>query len=177
MMPYAVIDTNVLLVANGSHQDASDDCMKACIELLISQQEYGVTVIDDQFHLLTEYQKKTYPNQPRGVGDTFLKWLLRHKTNPARVNMVSITETMPDCFDEFPDKALSAKFDPPDRKFVAVANAHPEKPPVLQAADCKWLDWWPELADLGITVEFICPDDVCSFYAKKFPNKPPPKLP
>lgn len=177
MMPHAVIDTNVLLVANGSHEDVSDSCMKVCIERLIAQQKSGITVLDDQFHILIEYQKKTYPNQPRGVGDTFLKWLLRNRTNPAHVSIVSITETQPDCFAEFPDDALSKKFDPPDRKFVAVANAHPKKPPVLQASDCKWLDWWPDLASHGIDVHFLCPNDACSFYAAKFPNKPLPKLP
>lgn len=176
-MRYAVIDTNVLLVANRSHEGVSDECLKSCVDRLLLQQASGITVIDEQFHLLTEYKNKTYPNQPKGVGDVFLKWLLRNIANPAHVDTVSVTQTEADCFKEFPDDALSDKFDPPDRKFVAVANAHPKKPPVLQAADCKWLDWWPDLTKHGISVEFLCPDDVCSFYAKKFPNSSPPKLP
>ena len=78
---------------------------------------------------------------------------------------------------EFPDAALEPQFDAPDRKFAAVANAHPDKPAVWQAADSKWLDWWPALDVKGVRVDFLCPDDACRFYAKKFPNKPPPKLP
>lgn len=177
MKPHAVIDTNVLLVANGSHANVSDECMKVCIERLLTHQKNGITVIDDQFHILTEYQKKTYPNQPRGVGDTFLKWLLRNQANPEHVSTVSINETEPDCFKEFPDEALSKKFDPPDRKFIAVANAHPLDTPVLQAADCKWLDWWLDLRNHDIKVEFLCPDDTCNFYSAKFPEKEMPKLP
>jgi hypothetical protein len=177
MMPHAVIDTNVLLVANGSHEDVSDSCMKACIERLLIQQKSGMTVLDDQYAILGEYLRKTHPNQPRGAGDRFLKWLLNNKANSTHVSLVSINETGPNCYDEFPDDALSNAFDPPDRKFVAVANAHPEKPKIWQAADCKWLDWWPDLKSHGIIVEFLCPDDACSFYAGKFPEKPLPKLP
>lgn len=176
-MHYVVMDTNVLLVANRSHDGVSDECVKSCVDRLLFQQKSGITVIDEQFHLLTEYLSKTHPNQPKGAGDVFLKWLLRNKSNPAHVDTVSVTEIEPHCFEEFPEEALSDKFDPPDRKFVAVANAHPQKPPILQAADCKWLDWWPDLAKHGISVEFLCPDDACSFYATKFPGKPPPELP
>ncbi len=51
---------------------------------------------------------------------------------------------------------LEASFDPADRKFIAVANAHPEKPPVLESADSKWLGWEPRLNVCGIRIEFLC---------------------
>ncbi|HZS81078.1 MAG TPA: hypothetical protein VFA14_06605 [Herbaspirillum sp.] len=137
----------------------------------------GVTVIDDDFRILREYQHKTSLNPPKGVGDVFLKWLLRQAGNPARVEQVSLTELAANEFAEFPDIALQPAFDPPDRKFVAVAHAHPNKPSVWQAADCKWLDWRPALQDNGIRVEFLCLDDACRFYHNKFPNKPLPALP
>lgn len=176
-MVRAVIDTNVLLVANGSHQDVSDACMKMCIERLNYQKERGVTVIDDCFHILREYQNKTHPNQPKGVGDVFLKWLLRNQLNIAHVEQVSITEIEENRYNEFPDANLEAHFDAPDRKFAAVSSAHPQKPPILQAADCKWLDWWETLLDHGIVVEFLCPEDACQFYVSKFPNNDQPRLP
>jgi hypothetical protein len=68
-------------------------------------------------------------------------------------------------------------FDAPDRKFAALAHAHPDKPAIWQAADCKWLDWWRALRAKGVEVEFLCPADVCSFYSKKFPEKQAPELP
>lgn len=176
-MAAAVIDTNVLLVANGAHDDVSADCRKACIERLLRHQKTGVTVIDDGFRILGEYLHKTNPSRPRGVGDAFLKWLLQNRRNPARVQEVTVTETGPDRFAEFPGTDLQDRFDPSDRKFAAVALAHPERPALWQAADCKWLDWWPALQAAGVRVDFLCPGDACRFYQAKFPERPPPRIP
>lgn len=173
----AVIDTNVLLVANGDHADVSADCVTECVRRLQAMQVGGVTVVDDGFRILGEYLHKTQVNPPKGVGDVFLKWLLREARNPARVEQVALTEIAADSFAEFPDPLLEPTFDAPDRKFAAVAHAHPGKPPVWQAADCKWLDWWQALKVHGVSVEFLCANDACRFYAKKFPNKPAPSLP
>lgn len=176
-MMKAVIDTNVLLVANQQHEGVSPNCIVECTRQLISIQQTGVTVIDDGYRILGEYQNKTHPNQPKGPGDVFLKWLLRNTANPRHVELVRITETADSEFAEFPDQKLQPAFDPPDRKFAAVANAHPEKPPIWQAADCKWVDWWSRLKAQGISVEFLCTNDASNFYKKKFPEKPLPVFP
>ncbi|MCY1215425.1 hypothetical protein D9M72_272690 [compost metagenome] len=172
----AVIDTNVLLVANGQHADVSPDCVTECIEHLQAMQKFGVAVIDDGYRILGEYQHKTSLNPPKGVGDVFLKWLLR-QSGTTQVEQVVLNERAPEIFVEFPDAVLEPLFDAPDRKFAAVAHAHPDKPEIWQAADCKWLDWWPALREKGVEVKFLCPDDACSFYRKKFPTKPEPILP
>lgn len=176
-MAPVVIDTNVLLVANQQHAHVSPDCIIACVNRLKDLQATGVVVVDDGFRIIGEYQNKTNTKSQRGVGDVFLKWLLRNQSNTTRVEQVSITELSADRFFEFPDAALELIFDPPDRKFAAVANKHPNKPPILQAADCKWLDWWPALQAKGIRVEFLCPSDLCQFYRNKFPKKSLPSLP
>lgn len=172
----AVIDTNVLLVANGQHSEVSEDCVIACVNRLLSMQQRGITVIDDGYRILGEYQHKTSLNPPKGVGDVFLKWLLRQASS-AQVERVTLNENSANCFDEFPDPVLELMFDPPDRKFVAVAYAHPDGPTIWQAADSKWLDWWPALRSKGVNVEFLCPADTCSFYGRKFPDRPAPSLP
>lgn len=172
----AVIDTNVLLVANGQHDDVTPDCVEECIKCLLAMQKSGVTVIDDGFRILGEYQHKTSLHPPKGSGDVFLKWLLRH-CGTRYVEQVPLSEQEENIFSEFPDAELQPSFDPPDRKFAAVAYAHPDKPEIWQASDCKWLDWWPALHVKGVRVKFLCPDDVCSAYRKKFPAKPPPQLP
>ncbi|MHB8205526.1 MAG: hypothetical protein ACYDHG_17735 [Desulfomonilaceae bacterium] len=51
--------------------------------------------------------------------------------------------------------------------FVAVAEAHPAKPPILQATDCKWLGWKNALEKEGIIVNFLCPDYVALHYEEK----------
>lgn len=173
----AVIDTNVLLVANGDHADVSADCVTACVQRLLAVQAGGVVVIDDGYRILGEYLRGTRLNPPKGVGDVFLKWLLREANNPKRVQQVTLTETANNWYAEFPDAALQAAFDAPDRKFAAVAHAHPDKPPVWQAADCKWLDWWQPLRANGVHVAFLCEQDACRFYTRKFPHRPVPVLP
>lgn len=52
-MAHAVIDTNVLLVANGDHGGVSDTCRERCIERLLEQQKRGITVIDDCYEILS----------------------------------------------------------------------------------------------------------------------------
>ncbi len=173
----AVIDTNVLLVANGQHADVSPECVIECVQRLQAMQKLGVTVIDDGYRILGEYQHKTRLNPPKGVGDVFLKWLLRQAGNSARVEQVPLTEIAGNRFAEFPDPALEPDFDAPDRKFAAVAHAHPDKPPIWQSVDCKWLDWWPALQAKDVHVEFLCPTDACRFYRKKFPDRHDPSLP
>lgn len=176
-MTPVVIDTNVLLVANGTHDEVSPKCRETCVNALLARQRSGMVVIDDGYRILGEYGNRTYPNQPKGVGDAFLKWLLQNQYNTSRVCRVPITETEPDRFEEFPEPLLEERFDPPDRKFAAVASAHPAKPPIWQAADSKWLDWWPQLEARGISVDFLCPADAAKFHARKFPNSKPPAFP
>lgn len=175
-MTDVVVDTNVLLVANNSHDDVSVECVQQCIERLQSVTQDGRVFIDDQYLIISEYMNKTNIKPPKGVGDVFLKWLLSNRCNSSRVVNVAITQENDDLFAEFSDKALQSEFDPPDRKFVAVASGSPDKPMVWQAADCKWVDWHQRLKAMGVTVEFLCPDDVCRFYEKKFPTKPKPEL-
>ncbi len=173
----AVVDTNVLLVANRQHAEVSSKCVIACVERLQALQKKGVVVIDDGHRILGEYRKKTSLSPPKGVGDVFLKWLMRNANNTRHVEQVPLTETVEDNFEEFPVPALAAAFDPPDRKFAAVAHVHPQKPPVWQAADSKWLAWWQDLRAQGVRVEFLCPSDVLRVYRKKFPDRPAPTLP
>lgn len=173
----AVIDTNVLLVANRAHADVSEACIEECVRRLQAMQTSGTVVIDDAYRIVSEYLHKNKPNVQKGAGNVFLKWLLQNSANIRRVHTVPLTERAPDCYAEFPDPALELQFDAPDRKFAAVAHAHPDKPPVWQAADSKWLDWWPALAASGVQVDFLCPEDAGRFYAKKFPSKPAPQWP
>lgn len=176
-MERTVIDTNVLLVANRDHADISEDCVITCIEALHKLRQEGVTVLDNQWHLLNEYMNKLEANRRQpGAGDVFLKHLLRHQFNPNHVVTVSVTARAEDWFEEFPDHSLQHEFDPPDRKFIAVAFADGGKPIILQAADCKWLNWWQRLAGHGLRFRFICPGDMTRFYRHKF-SDPVPEFP
>lgn len=176
-MAEVVIDTNVLRVASQHHQNVSPQCVLACIERLRQIQTKDCVVIDTEFHILGEYQKRLNANKGKGVGEAFLKWLLQNQANPKHVQRVALTERAENDYAEFPDPALAAEFDPSDRKFVAVAHVHPKKPPVLQATDSKWLRWRDRLQQHGVHVVFLCPQDICRFYKKKFPDESVPTLP
>jgi hypothetical protein len=173
----AVIDTNVLRVAARQHKDVSDDCVETCVKQLLLIQKDGVVFIDDDYRILGEYLRNPPLLKSNTVGGKFLKWLIQNQATNQRVVQVAITDIGANSFAEFPDADLQPKFDAPDRKFVAVANAHPHKPVILQAADSKWLDWWQALQKKGVEVDFLCPADACRFYQKKFPSKQIPALP
>ncbi|MEO5367276.1 MAG: hypothetical protein H7831_13190 [Magnetococcus sp. WYHC-3] len=83
---------------------------------------------------------------------------------------MTITKTG-DSYKEFPAHDDLKGFDISDRKFVAVANAHPERPPIVQAGDSKWWGWNDALAEVGITVQFICPQYAETTFAKKMGTK------
>jgi hypothetical protein len=162
-----VIDTNVLLVANGQHSDVSPACVTACSQRLADVIANGRFAIDDGFAILKEYQNKTSHKSGKGPGDAFLKWALRNNANPARCDQIRLVAHPERSFESFPDDVQLKDFDPADRKFVAVASAHDEKPPILQAADSKWLNWAPVLSRHGISVDFLCQGDIERFHRNK----------
>ncbi|MBC6473672.1 MAG: hypothetical protein GDA48_13345 [Hormoscilla sp. GM102CHS1] len=69
-----------------------------------------------------------------------------------------ITEISENNFQEFPQDPALADFDLSDRKFVALALAYPEKPPILNAVDSDWRNFHDRLSTHGVRVEFLCPE-------------------
>ncbi len=163
-----IIDTNVILVANGKHDDASFDCVAACARRLESAMTNDRIALDEGFEILREYQNKIQPKKGNGPGDAFVKWALRNKANPKHCDLVRLQTHPIRGYESFPDDERLVNFDTSDKKFVAVAAAHDEQPPIAQAVDSKWVDWEKALADYGITVEFVCPADIHRFHTKKF---------
>lgn len=160
-MMAVIVDTNVAVVANGQSPQASPNCVDTCInrvERIIRGEERSV--LDNRWIILSEYMRNLRSSGEPGAGDRFLLWLLRNKD--AQCNLVSITpiDGSENEFEEFPDDPALDGFDPADRKFIAVACAHLERPPILQAVDSKWLDFDDAFRENGITVEFICQEDI-----------------
>jgi hypothetical protein len=164
----SVIDTNVVLVANGQHADASSECVKTCVLTLQEIMRSGKLVLDDGFLILREYQNKTQPKKGNRPGDAFVKWALNNRCNTKFVEEVALLQHDERGFESFPDDLDLENFDAPDRKFVAASGAHPDKPPIAQATDSKWLNWAPALQRHGIEVEFLCPVDIQRFHEIKF---------
>ena len=156
-----VVDTNVAVVANGESLQTSPNCVDTCINRLegIVRGEEKL-VLDNKWIILGEYLRNLRSSGEPGAGDSFLRWILMNKDK--RCDLVPITpvDDSENEFEEFPDDPALNGFDRDDRKFIAVARKHPGKPPILQAVDSKWLDFRDALRRNGVTVVFICEDDI-----------------
>ncbi len=159
-MSAVVIDTNVLLVADGQAGQMSAACRIECVDRLERVKAVEQVVLDRQRLILMEYGNRLNPSKrPPSPGTAFLKWLIVNQCNPQFSSTVDLTPKDPERkqFVEFPpDEALEIAFDPSDRKFVSAAYIHPEKPPILESADSKWLGWEADLAKHGIRLEVLC---------------------
>jgi hypothetical protein len=164
-----VVDTNVAVVANRRGGE-SYSCASACAQALLRIKISGLLIVDDSDRIFDEYRRNCSTRGQPGMGDSFVKWAHDHRWKQDLVQTVAITPHDDDSesFVEFPKHQDLAKFDPSDRKFVAVSCAHPERPPILQATDTKWWGWNEALAACGVTVEFLCPDEIEQAYRRKF---------
>lgn len=171
-MSAIVIDTNVLMVAN---EDAPPDqadlpCIRACVDRLTAIQSGGSgekVVLDLDDRLLGEYRETLKSSRQPSTGHAFLHWLFQAGWNPELCERVQITCTdeASQSFEEFPAHEGLSDFDVSDRKFVATANAHRAKPPILQAVDPKWMGWEAALNACGLGIEWICRDNAERLYA------------
>ncbi len=171
-MEAVVIDTNVLVVANGkaAAPQASKKCIILCrarlAEILRGSER---VLLDDKKRIVQEY-RNNLNEKGRGFGDRFWLELKRRFYNPKgypeTVIAVQITplEGNGTEFEEFPnnDAALN-NFHKKDKKFVAVALAYQsdsgEIAPILKADDKGWENYKTALAEHGVHVHSICEND------------------
>lgn len=155
-----VVDTNVAIVAN-QPDGAQLQCAAACAAALYQITKAGVLVMDEAGLIFAEYKNHlSFAGRP-GAGDVFFKWLSDNRYKPDRVAQVALAEDRerPGEFAAFPMDAELAAFDRSDRKFVAVALSHPERPPILNATDDDWWNYKEALARQGVAIEFVCGGD------------------
>ena len=158
-MAIRVVDTNVLVAANGRETHADEACQLTCIEALEKIVANGVVALDSLGLILNEYMKHcSFKGEP-GVGDMFFKHTHDNQHNQAKCSLISITNLpdQPDNFLQFPNNPALNGFDPSDRKFVAISAACPRHPPICNATDSDWAEFESALTQEGITVEQLCP--------------------
>lgn len=167
----SVVDTNVPKVANLATQpdpesDFPDSCVEACVNAVEHVVRTRSLILDDGDEIYEEYMRQLSLSGQPGVGDRFMKWVHDNRWSLDESQRVRITVNG-QSYNEFPSHGGLENFDKSDRKFVAVSNAHPDKPPILQATDSKWWGWKKPLKECGIEVAFLCPDYVEAKYASR----------
>ncbi|MDR3568596.1 MAG: hypothetical protein P4L43_11270 [Syntrophobacteraceae bacterium] len=165
-----LVDTNVPKTANlalaPTIPEELTECVNACVEAVASIIKKGGLVLDTGDEIFTEYRNQLCMSGQPGMGDQFMKWVHDNRWNFPDQDRVTITKNG-ESYNEFPEHGGLSRFDDSDRKFIAVSNAHRAKPPVLQATDSKWWGWSGALAEVGITVHFLCPDYARTKYEEK----------
>jgi hypothetical protein len=163
-----VVDTNVIATADGSNPAAGARCRVASAEALLALMMTGHLFIDAAGLIVAEYLRAVGSGQPE-AGGAFVRWVLQNQWVDSKVTRVVITPSVGAAtgFCELPAPTPGTTYDPADEKFLAVAAAHVERPPVLQAFDSKWWGWQDSLEASGITVHFLCPGEIKSKFDAK----------
>jgi hypothetical protein len=153
--------SRLLIAANGRDcSQVTPQCRLQTAQYLLNIQQTGMIAIDDRWLILKEYQNKVNLSGQPGIGDAFLKWVLTNQANSERCDRVKIHPIEGKGFKEFPDDPSLEKFDRSDRKFVAVALAAADRPPIINAVDSDWMEFYESLTKCGVKIEFLCPDVV-----------------
>jgi hypothetical protein len=168
----AVVDTNVAVTANGHNDGASPACVAASARALRHVMSRARVYIDDgrgRSAIVAEYRANLSAKGQPGAGDVFLKWILTHEWGGRHVTRVKVTPKKedPDAYEELPEPTDGTSYDRSDRKFLAVAAAHPSHPEILQALDSKWWGWQSALHDIGVTIRFLCREEIARKYDEK----------
>ena len=159
-----VVDTNVMVVANGRHDSkqrpVSPGCREASVKFLMNLiNENNCVLVDSAGEVLTEYQRYLNPCGQPGTGDRLLYEL---RNNCRRIKMVDLpVDENGEYADLHPDIIASA-FDRSDRKFVALALQ--KDAPVANSVDSDWVDHFALLTRCGVKVKLICGQNQADWY-------------
>jgi len=170
---HCVVDTNVATTANGMNDGVSQGCVLASARALQCVMGGGHIYIDACGLIVGEYQRNLKRSGQPGPGDAFFKWLLTNEWSSHLVTRVPITPKQHDSedFEELPATDDGTVYDRSDRKFLAVAAAHEDHPHILQSFDSKWWGWQGQLAKCGVTIHFLCKDEIRAKHAEKIGGK------
>lgn len=152
-----VVDTGVLIVANGRSEQAPAACVAQCIgELQMIRSE--VLVLDRAGEILREYFGRVSRSGQPGLGDMLAKWAYDNQANPAVVRAVDLHADDDWGFAEFPHDPDLATFDRSDRKFVAAACAAGPGTRLVSAVDSDYTNAYDALSrHIAVYIPAGCP--------------------
>lgn len=150
-----VLDTNILVVAEGLNEDAPRACQAACIEVISQLREGVVVAVDSGGEVVLEYLRALRGSPTSNLGVKLAKRLQRMSADPKVCKRVEITPCdPPGSYEEVPISLRD--FDTDDQKFIAVAAADPSRPEIYTGVDGEWWERRRDFVDAGIDVQFPC---------------------
>lgn len=169
-----IMDTNVPAKAAALPQECRDeelDMQKACMEYVreFTKNPESKLVLDFDYEILKEYQDNI-PSDTE-MGRIFFKWLYNYLGSMDFEDWVKLEKDENGNYMMFPLETRTKDFDLSDRKFVALSRAHMEHPPIIEAADGKWLGFREVFEQYGVHIEFLDMDYATLLYERKVINK------
>ena len=168
-----IVDTNVSLLA-GTHiskiKKEQVECASACIKFIKNfiGNPNSKIVLDNAGEVLREYRKATTMfKSERNVAVLFYMWVCQYIKFASIDNLVQLHKNEQNSFDEYPSNKDLRDFDPADKKFIALANAHPEHPPIIEGSDSEWWGIRIALQECGLQVKFLCEKYIKAKYEQK----------
>jgi hypothetical protein len=155
---WAVVDTNVLVVAEGRQTHAAAPCRETSAQELLRIRDTRSLVLDTSWQILGEYQGSLTDcaGEP-GPGQLFYNWAV--STGDHR--SVNIASHPLRGFKAFPSDPRLETFDRDDRKFVAATIVSGKtRTRIVNAVDSDYSHHRKVLEEVGIVVQEICPDEL-----------------
>ena len=153
-----IVDTNVPIFANSFQHPDPSECQISCREALVEIRRSKVVLLDSLGHILMEYLAQSPWRDPQGEGDLFIIWVKDNEWNSNYCKLIEIHQSYDDrTYLEFPDATDLVGFDLDDKKFVAVAVASGDNPPILNASDSDWIKYREALENHNVKVIELCP--------------------
>jgi hypothetical protein len=153
---WAVVDSNVLIAANGKSEQANDACVEKCIDVLLEVRVAPSLALDEGNEILAEYSRYCSHSGQPGVGDEFFRWAFDNQY--ASCHRSPLTPHQDRVYQEFPDTPDLEKFDRSDRKFVATALGCTPTAAVYNAVDSDYSQFALALAAAAVPVTELCLD-------------------
>ena len=154
MTDRAVVDTNVLVAANGRDTHVEDSCQLRCVEELARLAREEVVCVDDKWLIMREYEKRTRQKGQARPGTVFYKHVCRKMGDSKTVRLIPVDPRDAEGRD-FADPVLPPNNLKRDAKFLAVAVK--ASAAIVNAADSDWAEH-RELTDrLRVDVRQLCP--------------------
>lgn len=145
----AVVDTNVLIAANGRNTHADLGTIANCSVVLADIQRGAHLLLDDAHDLiLREYKNYCHFSGQPGVADRFFLWYIRARFTPTSVARISLSDPN-DVAVDLPAELHA--FDKSDHKWVAV-YLRGEGDVIYNAMDSDWEEHAGPMRAAGINV-------------------------